>query len=135
MEETRSFRYRQLLSCKCVKMRKASRVVTQFYDKKLKSVGIRITQFTILSLIATSKNKTLISLAEELLMDRTTLTRALNILIKEALIEQTKTKDSRKKIMKLTEKGHKVLDKAIPLWIEAENQILDQTKKLGFSVI
>ena len=135
MEETRSFRYRQLLSCKCFKMRKASRVVTQFYDKKLKSVGIRITQFTILSLIATSKNKTLISLAEELLMDRTTLTRALNILIKEALIEQTKNKDSRKKIMKLTEKGHKVLDKAIPLWIEAENQILDQTRKLGFSVI
>ena len=36
MEETRSFRYRQLLSCKCFKMRKASRVVTQFYAKKLK---------------------------------------------------------------------------------------------------
>ncbi len=135
MEETRSFKYRQLLSCKCFKMRKASRVVTQFYDKKLKSAGIRITQFTILSLIATSKNKKLISLADELLMDRTTLTRGLNILIKEGLIQQSKTKDSRKKIMKLTEKGHQVLDKAIPLWIEAENEILDETKKLGFSVI
>ena len=135
MEETRSFRYRQLLSCKCFKMRKASRVVTQFYDKKLKPVGIRITQFTILSLIATSKNKTLISLAEELLMDRTTLTRGLNILLKEKLIEQIKTKDSRKKIMKLTDKGHKKLEMAIPLWLEAEHQILDESKRLGFSVI
>lgn len=135
MQETKSFKYRQLLSCKCFKMRKASRVVTQFYDKKLKPVGIRITQFTILSLIATSKNKTLISLAEELLMDRTTLTRGLNILLKEKLIEQIKAKDSRKKIMKLTDKGHKKLERAIPLWLEAEHQILDESKKLGFSVI
>ncbi len=135
MEETKSFKYRQLLSCKCFKMRKASRVVTQFYDKKLKSVGIRITQFTILSLIATSKNRTLVSLADELLMDRTTLTRGLNILLKEELIEQVKAKDSRKKIMKLSDKGHKILEKAIPLWLEAEHQVLDESKRLGFSVI
>ena len=135
MEETRSFRYRQLLSCKCFKMRKASRVVTQFYDKKLKPSGIRITQFTILTLIATSENRTLISLANELLMDRTTLTRGLNILLKEELIEQIKSEDSRKKIMRLTKKGQIVLDKAIPLWLEAEHQILDESKKLGFSVI
>ena len=54
MERTKSFKYRQLTSCKCFKMRKASRLTTQFYDKKLKSVGIRITQFTILSFIAIS---------------------------------------------------------------------------------
>ena len=97
MAETRSFKYRQLLSCKCFKMRKASRVVTQFYDKKLKPCGIRITQFTILSLIATNEDRTMISLSEDLQMDRTTLTRGLNILLKEDLIEQVKSKDSRKK--------------------------------------
>ena len=134
MGETQSFKYRQLLSCKCFKMRKASRVVTQFYDKKLKPAGIRITQFTILSLIATNEDRTLISLSEDLLMDRTTLTRGLNILLKEGLIEQVKSKDSRKKIMKLTEKGHEALDKAIPLWHEAEHQILDESKRFGFSV-
>ncbi len=134
MEETRSFKYRQLLSCKCFKMRKASRVITQFYDKKLKPSGIRITQFTILSFIATHKDRTLISLSEELLMDRTTLTRGLNILLKEGLIKQLKSKDSRKKIMKLTDKGHEALDRAIPLWHEAEHQILDESKKFGFSV-
>ena len=134
MSETRSFKYRQLLSCKCFKMRKASRVVTQYYDRKLKSVGIKITQFTILSIIATNEKKTLISLSEDLLMDRTTLTRGLSILLKEDLIEQVKTKDSRKKIMKLTPKGHSVLDKAIPLWLEAEDEIMDECKKFNFSV-
>ena len=135
MEEKRSFKYRQLLSCKCFKMRKASRVVTQFYDKKLKPAGIRITQFTILSFIATNDKRTLVSLAEDLLMDRTTLTRGLNILIKDGLIDQKKSKDSRKKIMILTQKGSETLDKAIPLWLEAEHQILDESKRLGFSVI
>ena len=91
MKETGSFRYRQLLSCKCFKMRKASRFVTQFYDKKLKSVGIKITQFSILSFIATSENKTMNALSKEMLMDRTTLTRGLNILLKEGLITQTKS--------------------------------------------
>ena len=50
-------------------------------------------------------------------------------------IEQIKSKDSRKKVMKLTEKGYKILDEAIPLWLEAEDQILNQSKKFGFSVI
>lgn len=135
MEKTSSFKYRQLLSCKCFKMRKASRLVTQYYDKKLKPAGIRITQFTILSLIATSKHKTMISLANDLFMDRTTLTRGINILKKGGLIEQIKSNDSRKRIMKLTENGHKILDKAIPLWIEAEKKILDESNKFGFSVL
>ena len=130
MERTKSFKYRQLTSCKCFKMRKASRLTTQFYDKKLKSSGIRITQFTILSFIAISENKSLVSLSEELFMDRTTLTRGLDILIKNGLIQQIKSKDSRKKIMKLTEKGYKILDKAIPLWLEAEDQILNESKNL-----
>ena len=34
MKETNSFKYRQLLSCKCLRMRKTSRFVTQFYDQK-----------------------------------------------------------------------------------------------------
>jgi DNA-binding MarR family transcriptional regulator len=115
-------------------MRKASRVVTQFYDRKLKPAGIKITQFTILSMIATNEKRTLISLAEDLLMDRTTLTRGLSILLKEDFIMQVKAKDSRKKIMKLTLKGHAALDKAIPFWLEAEDEIMDECKKFDFSV-
>ena len=46
-----TFKYRQLLSCKCLRMRKASRITTQLYDKKLKPLKIKITQFSILSLL------------------------------------------------------------------------------------
>jgi len=116
-------------------MRKASRFVTQFYDHKLKPSGIKITQFSILSLLAAGEKKTLISLADDLLMDRTTLTRSLNILLKDKLIQQVKTDDARKRVVILTEKGFDVLENAIPLWNEAEEEILDESKKHNFSVI
>ena len=75
MQPTGSFKYRKLKNCKCFKIRKASRLVTQIYDKKLQPLDLKITQFSILSFIATSGEKNLIKLADELYMDRTTLTR------------------------------------------------------------
>ena len=113
MEEQKfnSYKYRQLQSCKCFKIRKASRIVTQFYDKKLKSCNLRITQFSILSFLATSDNKTMNSLSDELLMDRTTLTRSLEVLFKDKLIKNIKTNDARKRIVKLTDKGYELLEK------------------------
>ena len=133
MKEKNTFKYRQLLSCKCLKMRMASRIATQFYDKKLKPIKIKITQFTILSVIASNNNKTVSSLSSELLMDRTTLTRSLDILIKQKLIKNIKSTDARERIVQLTTQGHVVLDQAIPLWKEAEEEIFDECKKYGFS--
>ena len=133
MKEKNTFKYRQLLSCKCLKMRMASRIATQFYDKKLKPIKIKITQFTILSIIASNNNKTISSLSSELLMDRTTLTRSLDILIKQKLIKNIKSTDARERIVQLTTQGHVVLEQAIPLWKEAEEEIFDECKKYGFS--
>ncbi len=133
MKEKNTFKYRQLLSCKCLKMRMASRIATQFYDKKLKPIKIKITQFTILSIIASNNNKTISSLSSELLMDRTTLTRSLDILIKQKLIKNIKSTDARERIVQLTTQGQVVLEQAIPLWKEAEEEIFDECKKYGFS--
>ena len=52
-----TFKYRQLLSCKCLRMRQASRITTQLYDRKLKPLKIKITQFSILSLLASGGMK------------------------------------------------------------------------------
>lgn len=116
-------------------MRKASRLVTQYYDMKLKPCNIKITQFSILSRLASGDSKTLNALSDDLFMDRTTLTRSLDILCKARLIKNVKVEDARKRVVKLTEKGFDVLDEAIPLWKEAEEEILDESKKYDFSVI
>ncbi len=134
MELTNSFKYRKLKNCKCFKIRKTSRLITQIYDKRLKPVGLKITQFSILSFIATGKEKTLIELADELFMDRTTLTRGLSVLKKKKLIKNIQNNDSRKKIMILTDQGIKILNSAIPLWEDAEEEILEESKKFDISI-
>ena len=135
MRPTISFKYRKLKNCKCFKIRKASRLVTQIYDKKLQPVDLKITQFSILSFIATSGEKNLIKLADELYMDRTTLTRGLQILQKKKYVENLGSQDSRKRIVILTKDGLDILDKAIPLWMEAEEEIFEESKKHKFSVL
>ena len=45
----------------------------QYYDKKLKPINLKITQFSIISLIAISGNKTMNALSDDLMMDRTIL--------------------------------------------------------------
>ncbi len=135
MKSTKSFKYRKLRNCKCLKIRKVSRLVTQLYDRKLQALGLKITQFSILSFIATSGQKNLIKLANELQMDRTTLTRGLEILKKKKFIKNVTNKDSRKRIVILTEDGLNILDKAIPLWVEAEEAILEESKKFDFSIL
>ena len=65
MQPTGSFKYRKLKNCKCFKIRKASRLVTQIYDKKLQPLDLKITQFSILSFIATSGEKNLIKLFDK----------------------------------------------------------------------
>ena len=135
MQPTGSFKYRKLKNCKCFKIRKASRLVTQIYDKKLQTLDLKITQFSILSFIATSGEKSLIKLADELYMDRTTLTRGLEILQKKKYVKNLGSQDSRKRIVSLTKDGLDILDKAIPLWMEAEEEIFEESKKHNFSIL
>ena len=46
-----------------------------------------------------------------------------------------KSNDARKRMVKLTAKGFEILDQAIPLWKEAEEEIFDESKKHGFSAL
>ena len=134
MVEENSYRYRQLLSCKCLRIRQASRVITQFYDKKLKSTGIKITQLSILSSLASGKPKAMTELSEELFIDRTTLTRSLEVLNKKNLIEKVKSSDGRQRKVKLSVKGFEILDQSIPIWLEAEDEVYDLTKKYDLTL-
>lgn len=110
----------------CFNLRKATRAVTQFYDRHLESADIRATQFTLLLTLSTSSGKTLTEMAEGLVMDRTTLTRNLKPLEKAGFITTLKLPDRRTKGYVLTDKGRMAIEKGIPLWKKAQDQIVGQ---------
>jgi DNA-binding MarR family transcriptional regulator len=82
-----------------------TRAVTQLYDDALRPGGLRITQFSILASIARAGGANLGQLEDELAIDQTTLTRSLNRLERDRMIERVPHPDGRIKARTLTVKG------------------------------
>jgi DNA-binding MarR family transcriptional regulator len=111
-------------TCTVFNLRKASRVVTQLYEEIMKPSGILPTQFTLLVASRAWGPITISSMAEALVMDRTTLTRNLKPLERDGLLSVSPGKvDQRAREVSLTSKGLKQLKQALPLWNEAQRKI------------
>lgn len=117
-------------SCACFNLRKAARAVTQFYDEVLRPAGIRTTQFSLLVAASMAGSPTVTRLAEIAVMDRTTLTRNLEVLKKQGLIDIAAGDDRRTRVVKVTQAGRDALKAALPLWEQAQSRVV---KALGES--
>ena len=109
--------------CTCLAVRQAARHVTQFYDQHLAPFGLRTTQFSILAKLKRLGPMTINTLADELVMDRTTLGRNILPLEREGLIGITPGRaDRRSKELRLTEAGIERLQAARLGWSEAQTR-------------
>jgi DNA-binding MarR family transcriptional regulator len=101
-----------------------SRAVTQLYDEVLRPSGLRVTQFSILAVMARMREANLRQLEDALAIDQTTLTRSLSLLERDGVIERVPHPDGRIKAMRLTARGRRALDVARPLWAQAQGKVL-----------
>jgi DNA-binding MarR family transcriptional regulator len=115
-------------ACACFNLRKAARVITQLYDRKLAPSGIRSTQFSIMAVLAVSGPETLTRVAVTLAMDRTTLTRNLRPMEKQGYVKIDRGQDQRTKRLALTKKGRRAFAKTFPRWESMQKQVI---KKYG----
>ena len=118
--------------CACFNLRKSARVVTQLFEDAFRKVGdidLNGTQFTLLVHVFVTSPVTISSLAESLVMDRTTLARNLNPLSKKGYIEIDYGKDRRKRIVTLTEEGKVLLSKAYPHWKRTQEMVMKEYGK------
>src|SRR3989441_4121375 len=114
----------RLSPCVCNTLRMVTRAVTQLYDDVLRPSGLRVTQFSILATIARMGEANLKQLEDTLAIDQTTLTRSLNVLERDGVIERASHPDGRIKAMRLTSKGRRALEVARPLWARAQDRVL-----------
>lgn len=121
------------INCACFKLRKASRAVTQHYDSALAECGLKVTQLTLLVSLSIAGPISISSLAEELVMDRTTLTRNVDVLVKDGLAQVEPGKDKRVKLLRITQAGRDTLIKAFPLWKAAQNSLITRLGKQTWS--
>ena len=113
-------------SCAHFNLRRADRVMTRLYDEMLRPSGLKSTQFTLLAAVRLMGPVTVNALAAGIVMDRTTLTRNLRPLKKERWIAVEPGKDRRVREVTLTAEGRRVLEKAYPLWREAQASVSER---------
>jgi len=113
-------------ACTCGSLRKASRRISQFYDTALAPMGIKSTQFSILSEVDRGSLEgpvTMCELATAMVMDRSTLGHNLKPLERDDLvILRLSADDRRKRYVELTKKGRLILRKSRRLWQHAEER-------------
>jgi len=113
----------------CLRLRKASRRVTQIYDRHLDPLGLTVTQYGLLGHLRALDGVTVGALAELLVMDPTTLSRSLKPLENKGLVASTADQhDGRARRLHITEKGASAYVAAKPAWQQAQIEI---AKALG----
>lgn len=112
--------------CTCGSLRKASRRISQLYDSALAPMGIKSTQYSILSELDRGSRLgpvTMCELADAMVMDRSTLGHNLKPLQRDDLIMlRLSADDRRKRHVELTPKGRAILRKSRRLWRQAEGR-------------
>lgn len=111
-----------LSPCTCFHLRRATRRVTQIYDHELAAVDLSLNQYSILR--RTQRGPRMLGeLAEELGMDRTTLSRNLKPLLDSGLLSEARGEDARQRLIVLSDAGHTRLKAAVPHWQRAQHLI------------
>lgn len=109
--------------CACANLRKVARKITQTYDAALKPTGLKTTQFNILATVEKTGDLPISQLAEQLVMERTTLTRNLTPLINKGYIRVNSQSDQRIKSIHLTKSGRAILEEALPHWKNIQSKV------------
>lgn len=108
------------ITCNCLAIRQAARHVSQFYDRHLAPAGLRATQFSLLFRLDRLGSMAINELAACLVMDRTTMGRALRPLEREGLVAIGSGRDGRTRALSVTPAGRRRLEEAAPLWRSAQ---------------
>jgi len=120
------------LPCACQNLRRLSRVVTRIYEQELRTAGLEITQFGLLTALAAVGEAKQKRLSAGFAMDSTTLTRTLGLLRKQGWVRARRGKDRRERLFRLTQAGKRQMAEAQPCWERAEQRLRRELGDAGW---
>jgi DNA-binding MarR family transcriptional regulator len=108
--------------CNNLALRQAARHVSQLYDRHMAEVGLRGTQYSILSKLARLGAMPLGRLADVMVMERTALSRAVGPLERDGLVRVGAGPDGRTRSVALTGAGEAKFKAAQAQWRRAQKE-------------
>ena len=113
------------LACASTTLRSAARAVSRGYDAALAGDDLTVNQFAILRRISRAGELPLSRLAERLVMDRTTLYRALEPMTRAGWVSIEAAPRGRARIIRLTPDGERRMAVGTPAWEAAQTRLID----------
>ncbi|BAO83842.1 transcriptional regulators [Serpentinimonas maccroryi] len=110
-------------SCVAKQLRLLNRVVTNIYDDALRPLDLKVSQMNILVAAAMMGTARPVEVCEHLHLDVSTLSRNVERMKARGWLEVVPEEDGRSQPFRLTSQGRELLDKAIPAWSEAQQQV------------
>jgi DNA-binding MarR family transcriptional regulator len=111
------------LPCLCGTLRRTARALTQSYERFLRPLGLRSSQFTILQFLWRAGETTQGALGASLAMDSTSLSRTLAVMLRRKWIAERRGDDRRQRWLRLTTSGEALLNRALPPWTETQARL------------
>ncbi|PDT21256.1 MarR family winged helix-turn-helix transcriptional regulator [Rhizobium hidalgonense] len=106
--------------CYALAARQNARYLSRLYDTHLAPAGLSVSQFSILSLLEAYDTLKITKLAEMLIMERTTLVRALKPLQAAGWVVAGRPESGRSFDVALSRSGLEKVAEAVPLWKSAQ---------------
>lgn len=112
--------------CVCTRLRRAARAANTLYDAALAPAGLTTPQFALLRTLARTGACSLTTFGNATGHDRTTLNRTIGALEREGLVQSGAGSDKRQRLISLTDAGRAAIDRASPLWEQAQADMAAQ---------
>ncbi|NBB10224.1 MarR family transcriptional regulator [Pseudomonas sp. SLFW] len=109
--------------CHCLAVRRNARYLTRLYDRHLARTDLSISQFSLLAMLVKHPEISISDLAEIMVMERTTLVRALKPLQMSGFV-LSRTEGPRSALrLFLSEGGRAKFEEALPDWDAAQAEL------------
>lgn len=117
-----------LSNCLILNTVAASRTLLRQGDARLRPYGVTVQQFSLLAAIRFYPGETVMALAQRTMLDRTSLTRNLDLLERKGLVQRLPSEAGNARLCELTKSGDALLDQLIIAWRQSQGALLQ-----GFS--
>ena len=109
--------------CLVVRLRLLNRVVTNIYNDALRPLGVKASQLNILVVTAKLGLARPAEVCKRLQLDTSTLSRNVERMKARDWLEVVDDVDGRAQPFRLTAKGKRLLERALPAWEEAQEKV------------
>lgn len=110
------------IQCYCMNLRHASSVLTKYYDQALTPLQITANQFFLLHMIHFLKKCNKSEIARCTRLERTTIIRNLDLLLKKDLIEEIPGPTKRNQLIQLTASGEETWARGHTVWQQMQKR-------------